>query len=45
MTAEEPVLRGLYRTRYCTKMEQSISFKEWLESLPEELREGLAFQV
>ena len=45
MMTAEPAPRGLYRTRWCTKSEQSVSAKEWLKTLPEELRGSLASQV
>lgn len=45
MMTAEPVPQRLYRTRYCTKIEQSVSVKEWLETLPEELRGSLSSQV
>lgn len=41
----EPVPQRLYRRKYCTRIEQSISAKEWLKTLPEELRGNLAGQV
>ncbi|VGO15062.1 hypothetical protein PDESU_03642 [Pontiella desulfatans] len=41
----EPVPQRLYRRKYCTRMEQSVSAKEWLKTLPEELRGSLASQV
>ena len=41
----EPVPQRLYRRKYCTRVEQSISAKEWLKTLPEELRGNLAGQV
>ena len=45
MMTSEPVPQRLYRKRYCTKIEQSVSVKEWLETLPEELRGSFASQV
>lgn len=41
----EPVPQRLYRRKYCTRVEQSISAKEWLKTLPEELRGSLVGQV
>ena len=45
MMTAEPTPQRLYRTRYCTRSTQSVSMKEWLETLPEELRGNLVHQV
>ncbi|VGO12655.1 hypothetical protein PDESU_01208 [Pontiella desulfatans] len=41
----EPVPQRLYRKKYCTRTEQSMSMEEWLKTLPEELRGGVASVV
>ncbi len=37
MTAE-PAPQGLYRVKYCTRIERCTRFDEWIKTLPENLR-------